>query len=470
MSGIQDTYIILRQLIHQALQVPVYSESTFEDSNVELPCVVFTRDATLGTHTMSGPSVRVETVTFDAKAKTAEKAEDMRDFIISVLNGYNNGEIQMVLNSEIDDFDAATAIYSRAISFDVMYGADIVYYNAVVGSGVSGSLAIWTDKYVLSSSNVAPSASYAITASFALNGGGGGTSLVSGAFYDISASYAITSSASTLNTTIVSNQTVGGVSSGTTLSPGSTLEQILRQIFIAYIPPTLSGLSMRLDGSTVSTSDRDVNNSFQVNTASFTAGADSPNGVGPISCSWTASGADIGTTSYYFGNTALPAGSNTLGVGNTYTINKASSAGTVTFTVNGRRSDTGGAITGTSTSVSFRFRNYMAASSTNITSNATAQSVIDNDIVTSTLDTNKAWTATCTSANNTAGNFTYILYPASYGDLSGIIQNGALPVLTAFTKLGDYTVNTAYGASISLRVYKSNSDQAFASGTTLDIS
>ncbi len=299
-----------------------------------------------------------------------------------------------------------------------------------------------------------------------------GSMFVSGAISGSieSASYSVTSSASTLNTTIVSNQTVGGISSGTTISPGITIEQILRQIFIAYIPPTLSSLTMRLGGSSISTADRDVNNSFQVNTASFTAGADSPNGVGPISCSWTASGADIGTTTYYFGNSALPAGSNILSVGNTYTINKATAAGTVTFTVNGRRSDTGAAISGTSTSVSFRFRNYMAASSTVISSNATAQSVIDNDVVTSALDTNKAWSTTCTAANDTAGNYTYIIYPASYGDLSGIIQNGALPVLTAFTKLGDYTITNAYAASISVRVYQSNSTQAFASGTTLDIS
>jgi hypothetical protein len=142
----------------------------------------------------------------------------------------------------------------------------------------------------------------------------------------------------------------------------------------------------------------------------------------------------------------------------------------VTFTVNGKRSDIGTFITGTSTSVSFRFRNYLAASSTDIISNVTAQSVIDSNVVDSLLDDNRVWTATCSAANDVLGNYTYILYPASYGDLSTIIQNGALPVLTAFTKLGDYTINNAYGASVSVRVYKSNSDKAFSSGTTLAIS
>jgi len=473
MSGIQEYYYSLRQMVHLNLQVPVYSESTFENSNVDLPCIVFTREGILGTQTMSGPSVRTETTTWSCKSKTIEEAEDMRDFLISILNGYNNGEIQMVINSEIDDFDISTGIYSRDVSFDVVYGADIIYYNAIIGAGKAGQVAVWEDKYILTGSNA-----MAITGSNISFYGDvfiSGSLTISGAFnsesssFATSASYAITSSATTLQADIVPNQNVGGIISGITIHSGSTIESVLRTMLIAYTPPTLSSLSMRFGGSTISTATRDVNNSFQVNTASFTATLDS-NGVGPISSSWTASGADIGTVSYYFGNAGLSNGSNILSVGNTYTINRATSGGTVTFTVNGKRSDIGTAITGASTSVSFRFRNYMAASSTDIISNATAQTVIDNDVVDSILDSDRSWTATCNGNNDTLGNFTYIIYPASYGDLSTIIQNGALPVLTAFTKLGDYTINNAYGASVSVRVYKSNSDKAFASGTTLAIS
>jgi hypothetical protein len=165
----------------------------------------------------------------------------------------------------------------------------------------------------------------------------------------------------------------------------------------------------------------------------------------------------------------LKSATNTLGIGSTYTINRATTNGTVTFTVNGRRSDTGAAISGTTTSIAFQWRNYVAASSTVPTDNATAQTVV-NASVTSALDTDRAWTATCTAANDTVGNFTYVIYPASYGNLSNIIQNGALSVLSAFTNLGDFTVTNAYAASISVRIYKSNSDKAFASGTTLAIS
>jgi hypothetical protein len=284
----------------------------------------------------------------------------------------------------------------------------------------------------------------------------------------LSSSYAITASNTVLQSIILTNQTVGGLISGTTLAIGTSLESILRTMLVTYIPPTLTSLVMRLGGSSISTAARDVGNSFTTNTASFSATADNPTSIFPLSSSFTASGADIGTQTFYFGNNVLST-TNTLGVGSTYTINRATVNGTVTFTVNGKRSDTGATITATTTSIQFQWRNYLAASSTIPVDNTTAQTVV-NASVTSALDTDRGWTATCTAANDTVGNFTYVIYPASYGDLSNIIQNGALSVLSAFTKLGDFTITNAYAASISVRIYKSNSDKAFASGTTLAIS
>ncbi len=124
----------------------------------------------------------------------------------------------------------------------------------------------------------------------------------------------------------------------------------------------------------------------------------------------------------------------------------------------------------TSTSFAFYWRNYLGASSTPVVDNTTAQAVVTSGTVTSTLTTGKSWTATCTSANANGSNYTFITYPASYGDLSNVIQNGSLPVLTAFTKKGDFTVANSFGSSNSFRVYQSNQPGAFAAGTTLTIS
>jgi hypothetical protein len=277
-----------------------------------------------------------------------------------------------------------------------------------------------------------------------------------------------TSSITITQNNILTNQTVGGLTSGTTLPSGSGIEEILRSILVTYIPPSLGALTMRDGGSNISTAARDVGDDFTVNTASFTATADNPDGIFPISSSWTSSGADAGTQTHYFGDNVLTS-TNALSVGDNYITNRASTAGSVTFTVNGRRSDNNNLITPTTRAISFRFRNYLSATSTVVSDDPTAQDAVD-AAVTSQLLLNKSWTATCTAANDTVGNFTYIIYPASYGDLTNIIQNGATPVLTAFTKLGDFDVINSFGSSISVRVYKSNADKAFANGTTLAIS
>ena len=117
----------------------------------------------------------------------------------------------------------------------------------------------------------------------------------------------------------------------------------------------------------------------------------------------------------------------------------------------------------------FKYMHRSGASTTDITDSGSASLVI-NDLTNNTLTTGKGRTITCTSENNDVTKYTYISYDASYGDLSNIIQNGSLPVLTAFTKLSDYSYTNQYGATRTMRTYKSNSTGAFASGTVLTLS
>jgi hypothetical protein len=268
--------------------------------------------------------------------------------------------------------------------------------------------------------------------------------------------------------TINTNITIGGVPSGTNFPAGTSIEDIIRELLVTYIPPSLSSLNLKIGGSIVSTAARDVGASFTIDTASFTAGLDSPAGLYAVSSSFTASGADGGTINHYFGDNVL-VGTNNLSIGGTYTITR-NTAGSVTFTVNARRPDTFAPITGTLTNMSFQFRNYLAASTIEITSNSDAQSVIDNDVVTSQLDSDRAWTAVCGAANNDDTKYTYIIYPASYGDLTFITQNGSLPVLDAFFPPGTFTILNANGASVSVKVYKSRQPGPYASGVVLTIS
>jgi hypothetical protein len=61
--------------------------------------------------------------------------------------------------------------------------------------------------------------------------------------------------------------------------------------------------------------------------------------------------------------------------------------------------------------------------------------------------------------------YTYVAYPASYGDLTSAIMDGASPVLGAFTKLTAVVVTNFYGQTVSTNVYKSNATNAFTANS-----
>jgi len=78
-------------------------------------------------------------------------------------------------------------------------------------------------------------------------------------------------------------------------------------------------------------------------------------------------------------------------------------------------------------------------------------------------------TASCNEDTNNGDNFTYIIYPASWGDISQILQ-AAFDVTTAFTKEGPFLVTNSYGALVEYYFYKSNDPGAFGPGVNLTIS
>lgn len=88
----------------------------------------------------------------------------------------------------------------------------------------------------------------------------------------------------------------------------------------------------------------------------------------------------------------------------------------------------------------------------------------------SDLNSGSTWlNARTTADSNSQSNYTYIIFPATWGDLQGIVQNDSLPVLGAFTDLGDFTIDNQYGVSISYSFYVTNQTAAFEDNTKLDI-
>ena len=267
---------------------------------------------------------------------------------------------------------------------------------------------------------------------------------------------------------LTSNQNVGGITDGEVFSAGSTIEALLRDMLITYQEPNLSSLTVRLSTSTISNADRDVGDSFTCDNSTFNATVDNPNGNYPENSILQITNADGGTINIT-GPTTLVA-SNTITYSSTETINRATTNGTVIFKVTTESQTTSDTQT-ISRNYPFKWRNYLLATSVDLITPVTLQTALDDAavVIQEPFDTNRSWTATATAANNTGTNYTYIVYPSSYGDLSNIIQDGSLPVLTAFTKLTDQSANNNQGSSQTWRIYKSNAPGAFALGTTLAI-
>lgn len=183
----------LSRYIQQTLQIPVYALHT--GPKPEFPCIVYNKRSGFGSVTMSGPSFKTEVFTFSVKAKTLSQARLYADQIFALLQSYNN-EVFAVNGSETEDYDEADELYYIDQDYQCIVGATLPFYNVVRGDGLSGSLAIWNDKYVLTASNAInftgstvnipgdvviggtitgnisasiESASYALTASYALN-------------------------------------------------------------------------------------------------------------------------------------------------------------------------------------------------------------------------------------------------------------------------------------------------------------
>ena len=107
---------------------------------------------------------------------------------------------------------------------------------------------------------------------------------------------------------------------------------------------------------------------------------------------------------------------------------------------------------------SFLYRNYLGYSPNTSLTLSEIESLIS-----STLSNSKSRTVTNVTAG--AGNYTYYCYQAAAGDLTSIIQDGAAPVIGAFTKLSNVTGLNTYGANVTYIVYRSNATNAFTNNT-----
>ena len=109
-----------------------------------------------------------------------------------------------------------------------------------------------------------------------------------------------------------------------------------------------------------------------------------------------------------------------------------------------------------SMTVTFK-HNLFKGSVTNPTPTSEQVSALTGELVTSRAKT-------VSGVTTTVGQYYVYAYPQELGNLTSIIQNGSIPVLSAFNKT-NVTYTNAAGLSITLNVYTSANDGAFTNAT-----
>lgn len=244
-----------------------------------------------------------------------------------------------------------------------------------------------------------------------------------------------------------------GYSRGDAITTGTDMTTVIETLLCIYVQPKFKTLTMSFNIS----GDIEIGRNVTVTNAAWMYDNDS---LGNPPAEMHITGIGYNTTIFLTGNSAVPNDPTT-----TFT---SAIAETKSWFILGKDKDDVDITPAFATKV-FRNMHRSGTSASSITDSGTAQTVI-NSLTNNTLTSGKTRTITCDATNNDVTKYTYICYDSSYGALSSVIQNGSLPVLTAFTRLPDYIYTNQYGVPRTMITYVSNSTGAFASGTTLLLS
>ena len=243
-----------------------------------------------------------------------------------------------------------------------------------------------------------------------------------------------------------------GYSKGDPIDSGTDMTTVIETLLCPYTPPSFSAFTVNFNiAGTI-----EIGRTVTVTNATYATTADSL-GNPPTNISITGTGY----------NPLIIITSSPVVTNSTPVTTVKNTASTEAWVISGEDAQSNSVTRSTNKTWQYMHRSGTSASS--ITDSGAAQTVI-NSLTNNTLTSGKARTITCDATNNDVTKYTYICYDSSYGALSSVIQNGSLPVLTAFTRLPDYTYTNQYGVPRTMITYVSNSTGAFASGTTLLLS
>ena len=277
-----------------------------------------------------------------------------------------------------------------------------------------------------------------------------------------------------LSSDINVTNTDGAFTHVSSFSAGTSIESVLRQILEKYNRTTiaLNGVTRALQstgGSYGSASEVTSNQTLEIG-----------RGVQVTAFRITVGDSTQTTdTSVKFlrGSTEVEAGlTDTTGT-KTLTSADTQDPGTITsVSYSATVIDDGGACepdqTLTSGTIKFEWKHRVrmgSSTATGLADDAAAQALFDGmSTVFDALRGESDFTVTANAGMDTASNYTWIVYPVSFGNLSEVLL-GATDVLSDFESPVDKNLTNDYGVTTSYRFYRSTFDDAFSSGQNLTI-
>ncbi len=253
-----------------------------------------------------------------------------------------------------------------------------------------------------------------------------------------------------LSTDIVATIAAGGIEVGDSFDTSKTIRDLWNALIAPYVAPVLSDITIS-PGATV-----EVGTTITIVSATLTWVIDSETNP-PINAVITGPG---------FGAIALTTSGQVVAATASTTVQKTTDT-TQSWVFSATDKDSV-VIPSKTRFVYWQFMWTFGASSTSIVDDTTAQTVIES-LQVQELKSGKANIVTATEDNNNPANYTYIVYAAKFGDLTSVLQDGALDVLDGFFEPEDFNYINSQGHSELYKVYKSRATGAYSADVVLTI-
>lgn len=143
----------------------------------------------------------------------------------------------------------------------------------------------------------------------------------------------------------------------------------------------------------------------------------------------------------------------------------------ITFVDNGNPNGQEYSLSSGTITLNWKYRFGISAYPTIPSDSASATTIYDYLVDSSLLGNPGAspFSFTCTAESANDANYTFLIYPSTFGTLNSVLQNNSTDVTADFLLVGEYTVTNVNDVNISYYIYRTNDTGAFNDDVDLTV-